>query len=176
MTAHASGLELSPMRVEDAEELFGFLGDPASWAYDPPRVHGSVAQTREYAARAAACWAEGLSYWTVRVAGEVVGSGGAQRHEPPGVVPFWNLNYRIAPAHRGRGHATALAAAGVAAALEVDPALPVIAWVDDGNPVSGAVARRAGLLDQGLRHGAFDGVVRRAWADRELDAGHPPAG
>ncbi|GAA5149454.1 hypothetical protein GCM10023340_24740 [Nocardioides marinquilinus] len=175
-------LDLRPMSVADADELFVIYRDTAMWAYDPARRHADPATTRSYCERAAARWdVDGLSYWTARLAssGEVIGSGGAQRHTTPGGSggSCWNLNYRIATAHQGHGHATALLRAALAAAAERDDDLARIAWIDATNPASARVAARAGLRDHGARLGAADRVVRHAWTDRPLDdVRFPPAG
>ncbi len=164
------------MTVADATDLWPIYADPEMWWYEPSHRHADPEKTRSYADRAAARWAlDGLSYWTVRLAatGEVIGSGGAQRH-PPG---HWNLNYRIARAHQGHGHAGRLLTAALAAAAAVDPGAPCIAWIDEVNAPSRRVAERGGLVDHGLRAGAVDGVVRLAYADRSLDdRAYPPAG
>lgn len=168
-------LDVSPMGPDDVDALFAIYRDPAMWAYDPPRVHRTREQTADYVRRAAARWDDdGLSYWTVRLAstGEVIGSGGAQRHAPG----HWNLNYRIAAGHQGRGHAGELLAAALVAAAERDADRPCVAWIDGSNPASGRVAARGGLADLGLRLGSIDGIARHAWADRELDeTTYPPA-
>ncbi|GAA1909976.1 hypothetical protein GCM10009737_09230 [Nocardioides lentus] len=176
MRVAAGPLLLTPMAVTDAEELWPQLGDPAMWAHEPTGRHADVAATRAYARRAEERWAEGLSYWTVRLAasGEVVGSGGAQHHVRGG-ADHWNLNYRVAPAHQGRGYAGLLLAAALEAAREVAPDRPCVAWVDAHNPASGAVAARAGLVDRGRRLNPADGVVRHAWSDVPLDDGRYPA-
>lgn len=83
------------MSGADADELFGIFADPAIWWFDPTGVHADVATTRAYLDRAGSRWADdGLSYWTVRLrsTGQVLGSGGAQRHRGG----EWNLNYRLA--------------------------------------------------------------------------------
>lgn len=168
-------LDLRPMVPDDVDALFPLLSDPALWAYDPPRRHRTRADTAAYVERAASRWVtDGLSYWTVRLAGseEVVGTGGAQRH-PPG---HWNLLYRVAVAHQGRGIAGELLAASLAAAAACDPGLPCIAWIDGTNTASRRVAARGGLVDRGPRGGCVDGVVRLAWSDRPLDpATYPQA-
>ncbi|WP_139983167.1 GNAT family N-acetyltransferase [Nocardioides litoris] len=174
MTALPTRLDLRPMAADDVDELFAIFSQAAMWAYDPPAVHRAREQTADYVRRAAARWdTDGLSYWTARLraTGEVVGSGGAQRHAPG----HWNLNYRVAPAHQGRGLAGEVLAAALDAAAAHDADAPCIAFIDLGNPASWRVARRGGLADQGLRRGSVDGVVRHAWADRPLDdATYPP--
>lgn len=171
----AGPLELTPVRPEDVDELWPLLSDPRLWDHEPESVHPDPSVTRAYLERAAARWAGGLSYWTVRLAatGEAVGSGGAQHHTRGG-ADHWNLNYRIAADHQGRGYAGLLLGAALGAAHEAAPGRPCVAWIDAHNPASIAVARRAGLRDLGLRHNPAD-RPRLAWADRDLDgAVYPP--
>ncbi|MEP9384451.1 GNAT family N-acetyltransferase [Nocardioides sp. KR10-350] len=159
-------LDLRPMAPEDAEVLFPILSDPRIWWYDPELRHTDLEQTRAYAVRAADRWTPGPSYWTVRLraSGEVIGSGGVQRHEPTS----WNLNYRIAPAAQGHGYATELALEALRVAHAADPDSAVIAWIDEHNTPSRRVAERVGLLDQGVRPTPNDGRPRVAYADRPL--------
>ena len=159
-------LDLRAVAAAAAEDLFPLLSDPALWTYDPSARHVDITQTRAYAALAGSRWHDGLSYWTVRLqeGGAVVGSGGAQLHGGS----HWNLNYRIATAAQGHGYATELARAALKAAHEVDPAIPVIAWIDESNVPSRQVAERVGLVSRGLRHQPTDGRLRLAYADREL--------
>lgn len=186
-------LTLLPASAADADALFPIFSDPEGWWYDPGGRHADPDRTRRFLARAAERWAEGLSYWTVRerggqavarpagrsaappdagaptpshTAGRVIGLGGAQRH----ASGAWNLSYRIATGVQGRGYATELAKAGQAAAADVDPTVPVIAWVATHNLPSRRVAERLGLVDRGLHVDANDGVTRLAYADRPIDA------
>lgn len=165
----AGPLELTPMSVDDVDDLWPLLSDRRMWAHEPASTHPDPSVTRGYLERAAARWVEGLSYWTVRLAasGEAVGSGGAQHHTRGG-ADHWNLNYRIAPAHQGHGYAGLLLAASLDAARSVAPDRPCVAWIDAHNPASIAVARRGGLRDLGLRHNPSD-RPRLAWSDRDLD-------
>lgn len=161
-------LLLRPMVVADADALFPIFTDPDIWWFDPDGRHREPARTRRYTEVCGDTWeADGLSYWTVRLAetDEVIGSGGVQRH----LADHWNLNYRIAREHQGRGYAGELVEAALAAARVVDPAAAVIAWIDEVNTPSIRVAQRAGLVSRGLRGGTFDGRARLAFADRELD-------
>jgi RimJ/RimL family protein N-acetyltransferase len=117
--------------------------------------------------RAAARWrTDGLSYWSVRLRddGSTIGVGGVQRH-PDG---SWNLYYRFAPAHWGKGFATELSRAAVDAAGTVDPDVPVVAWILDENVASRKVAERLGFKNYGEQLDTNDGVMRLAYADRPL--------
>ena len=163
-TAH---LDLRPMLVADAADLFPILSDPDGWWYEPERRHTDFATTLGYAERAAGRWeTDGLSYWTVRALdnGSVIGLGGVQRHRSGA----WNLSYRIAGSHQGNGYATELALAGIDAANDFDADSAVIAWVLDHNVPSRRVAERAGLTNYGPRTDENDGIERLAFADRPI--------
>jgi RimJ/RimL family protein N-acetyltransferase len=151
----------------DLDALFAIFSDPAGWWYDPAGRHLEPGRTRDWLARAAARFdTDGLSYWTVRRRddGAVIGVGGAQRQR----TRAWNLNYRIATAQRGRGFATELGRAAMAAATARDPTVPIIAWVAEHNVPSRRVAERLGLVDRGLGTDPSDGQRRRAYTDRPL--------
>jgi RimJ/RimL family protein N-acetyltransferase len=162
-------LTLRRMATGDAQALWPMLSDARMWSHHPEGRHHVVAQSQAYVERAAERWSrDGLSYWTVELTdgGDVIGAGGVQVH-PRG---HWNLNYRIAVPHQGQGYATELAAAALAAAQVVGPGRPCIAWIDEDNTASRAVATRIGLTDMGLRGGSADDVPRLAYSDRPLDA------
>jgi RimJ/RimL family protein N-acetyltransferase len=160
-------LSLRPMSIDDTDDLFPILSDPAGWWYEPEHGHAKLETTRGFAERASARWTtDGLSYWTARRQTDdvVVGLGGAQRHRSGS----WNLSYRIATAEQGHGYATELARAGLAVANEHDPGVAVIAWVLDHNIPSRRVAERIGLINRGPHVDANDGIERLAYADREI--------
>lgn len=159
-------LDLRAARADDADALYPIMSDPDGWWFEPGSRHADPERTRAFVARAAARWAEGLSYWTVRegAGGPVIGIGGAQRH----ASGAWNLSYRLATGAQGRGYATELAAAGRDAARAVDPDVPVIAWVLEHNLPSRRVAERIGLVDRGPHVDASDGRTRLAYADRPV--------
>ena len=162
-------LTLRRMATADVHALWPVLSDARMWTHHPEGRHDVIAQTQRYIERAADRWSrDGLSYWTVELTdgGEVIGAGGVQVH-PPG---HWNLSYRIAVAHQGRGYASELASAALRAALLVGPERPCIAWIDEANTASRVVATRIGLVDMGFRKGAADGVPRLAYSDRQLHA------
>jgi RimJ/RimL family protein N-acetyltransferase len=161
-------LRLSPVRVDDAPELFVILSDPAGWWYEPESRHAELQTTIAFCERIAAWWrTDGLSYWTARdrTSAEVVGLGGVRRH----VTLTWNLSYRIAADQQGRGLATEIGAAAREAAASVDPSVAFIAWVDETNTTSRRVAERIGLTNQGPRIDESDGELRLAYSDRSLD-------
>ncbi|MDO8189019.1 GNAT family N-acetyltransferase [Conexibacter sp. JD483] len=160
-------LDLRPTAEADTDELYPIMSDPEGWWFDPINRHDEPERTRRFAARAEERWEEGLSYWTVRerASGRVVGVGGAQRH----ASGSWNLSYRIATDAWGRGYATELARAGIAAARAADPDVPVIAWVVAHNEPSRRVAQRLGLTDRGPHLDENDGQIRLAYADKPID-------
>jgi RimJ/RimL family protein N-acetyltransferase len=162
-------LDLRAVTQQDLAELYRINSDPRTWAHLPEGRHAHPVTTREWIARAVARWEEdGLSYWTARLrtTGEVVGIGGPQR-QPPG---FWNLYYRLDPAHWGRGYATELSLAARAAAAQHSPDLPFVAWIHAHNTASRRVAERLGLRDWGLRQEPWHGELMHAYAE------HDPAG
>ena len=151
----------------DLEDLFAIFSDPDGWWYDPAGRHVDRERTREWLSRAASRFdSDGLSYWTVRLRddGTIIGVGGAQRQR----TGAWNLNYRLAGAHRGRGFATELGRAAYSAALARDPSVPVIAWIAERNLPSRRVAERLGLTNYGLALDPSDDQPRLAYADRPI--------
>ncbi|HTX12996.1 MAG TPA: GNAT family N-acetyltransferase [Solirubrobacteraceae bacterium] len=153
----------------DLDDLFVIFSDPDSWWYDPAGRHVEREQTRGWLSRAAARFeSDGLSYWTVRLreGGTIIGVGGAQRQR----TGAWNLNYRIATAHQGKGFATELGRAAYAAASALDASVPFIAWIAEHNLPSRRVAERLGLTNYGLAVDPSDGQPRLAYADRSVGA------
>jgi [ribosomal protein S5]-alanine N-acetyltransferase len=161
-------LRLAPVAVDDAEELFVIMSDPAGWWYQPTGRHVQLPTTVAFCEWVAAMWrSDGLSYWTARSlgSGEVVGLGGARRHRDR----TWNLSYRIAASQQGQGLATGLSIAARDAAAIVDPSVAFIAWVDEHNAASRRVAERIGLTNQGSHADPSDGEIRLAYSDHRLD-------
>jgi RimJ/RimL family protein N-acetyltransferase len=157
----------------DVDDLYAINADPASWTHLPSGRHTSREQTAALVSLAQTQWREhGLGYWSVRTSpgGPVVGQGGCA--VPPG-SPWWNLYYRLSPAIQGRGHATELARQAVAAAREVDPDRPVMAYLLEHNVASRRTAEKAGLslVWRGPDLGNPDpGAVRLVFLDRDPDA------
>lgn len=164
-------LELRAATSEDVDDLFAITSDPTQWWHAPEGRHTDRRTTADWIGRAAARWeSDGLSYWTARSVetGAIVGVGGAQRQ----VTGAWNLYWRIATLHQGRGLATELGRAALTAAAELDDAVPAIAWILSHNAPSIAVARRLELIDHGQLADPSDGVERFAFADRQLTAAY----
>jgi RimJ/RimL family protein N-acetyltransferase len=161
-------LRLAPVIVDDADQLFVILSDPAGWWYQPAGRHADLQTTVEFCRWVSEMWpTDGLSYWTARDrrSDEVVGLGGARRHRDG----TWNLSYRIATSHQGRGLATELGIAAHGAAASIDASVAFIAWVDEHNTASRRVAERVGLANQGPPADPSDGEIRLAYSDRLLD-------
>jgi RimJ/RimL family protein N-acetyltransferase len=151
----------------DLEDLFAIFSDPDGWWYDPAGRHVEQERARDWLSRAASRFdGDRLSYWTVRLRGNgtIIGVGGAQRQR----TGAWNLNYRIATAHQGKGFATELGRAAYAAASGLDASVPFIAWIAEHNLPSRRVAERLGLTNYGLAVDPSDEQPRLAYADRPI--------
>jgi RimJ/RimL family protein N-acetyltransferase len=160
-----------PDPEHDLEDLFLIFNDPDGWWYDPDSRHLDPARTKDWLTRAAARFTtDQLSYWTVRLRenNAVIGVGGAQRQR----TGAWNLNYRIAATHQGRGYATELGRTAQAAATAIDSEVPVIAWIAELNMPSRKVAERLGLKCFGPAIDPSDGEIRLAYCDRPIGAFH----
>lgn len=158
-------LELRAVSMADLPALYAINSDPGTWRHAPEGRHTTADRTRVWIERAAARWrTDGLSYWSARprTGGAVIGVGGVQRHTNGG----WNLYYRFTPSEWGRGYATELSRAAVDAAREVDPDVPVLAWISSHNHSSRRVAERLGFKNYGEHLDTNDGVTRLAYADR----------
>jgi len=158
-------LDLVAVGAADLAALHRIGSDERSSRYIPGGLDESADATRAWVEGRAERWAaDGIGYWAVRLRGsrEVVGVGGVERR-----AAFWNLYYRLEPAHWGRGLATELARAGLRAAAEHDPGLPVVAWIHADNAASIAIATRLGLRDFGLLEPEhWDGHPMHCYADR----------
>jgi RimJ/RimL family protein N-acetyltransferase len=159
-------LDLLAITPADAAAVHRITADPRHCEYVPGGLQESRQATLAWIERRASRWdTGGLGYWTARrpATGELIGLGGAERR--PG---FWNLYYLIDQANWGRGYATELARATQRTAAELDPALPLVAWIHAGNGASVAVARHLGLTDYGLLEpGHWKGEPMHCWADRD---------
>lgn len=174
---YTARLSLHVPRPADLPELHAIYADPRVWEHFPSLRHVREQQSREMLQAWIAAWEhDGLGPWIVRPreGGAMLGNGGCAVRA--GV--FWNLGYRFAPAAHGHGYATEVARAAVVAAREVNPELPIVAYLLENNPASRRVAEKVGLT---LRHSGPDAgnprpdAVRLVFADRELSEGQRAA-
>jgi RimJ/RimL family protein N-acetyltransferase len=159
-------LDLRAVDEADVDGLHRLTSDPVHSDHIPGGRQETPESTRAWIRRFRGRWdIIGLSYWTVRLraTGAVIGIGGAECR--PG---FWNLFYLVDAEHWGNGYATELGRAAQRAAGDVDPDLPLVAWIHEDNAASQAVARHLGLTDYGLLGAAhWKGEPMHYWADRE---------
>ncbi|MEM9200915.1 MAG: GNAT family N-acetyltransferase [Actinomycetota bacterium] len=139
-------LVLDHVHVTDVDDWHRIHADPRVWTHFPSGRHTSRDVSAQFVSGSIADWdATGLGYWSIREVsdGPVIGCGGCR------LVPDrgrWNLYYRFAPEVQGRGYGTELARTAVAAAHDVEPALPVTAYMLEHNAASWRVAERIGLV------------------------------
>jgi len=160
-------LVLTPVRMSDLPEVHRLHADPAVWQHQPSGRHTSLAQTRDMLELFVGGWSDGLGYWTARLrdTGAYVGIGGCRLRA--GIA--WNLYYRVDPSYQGRGLATQIARAGMAAAAGVASGLPVTAYLLEHNLASHAVVRKLGLTLAWRGPDADEAAgVRLVYADRAL--------
>ena len=176
-------LRLDAVTADDVDEHFAILSDPAVWRHLPSGVHSSRGRTAEGIGKQLECWARaGLGVWTARLRtdlpaervpaglgpGAVVGMGGCSVRRG---TCWWNLYYRLARSAWGHGLAAELVAEAMAAAREVDPELPLVAYLLEHNLESKGRAERSGLT---LRWRGPDAgnpdpaAVRLVYADRPV--------
>lgn len=160
---------LDALTERDAAEVFPLTSDPDVWRHFPSGRHTSVEQTAAQLATFEAAWERtGLGYWAARDAdGHLLGVGGCALRDQL----TWNVYYRFAPAAQGQGYASELVATARAAAADVRPDVPVVAFMLEHNEASRRTAERAGLTLawRGPDAGNDDpDAVRLVFADREL--------
>ena len=165
-------LVLTAPEPGDLPELHALHSDPRAYRHWQHGRHTSPEQTARMVAGYTDSWTRyGLGAWVVRAAddGRLVGMGGCSVRGGVG----WNLYYRLDPAEWGHGYAQEVVAAARAAAHDVRPDLPVLAYLLEVNEGSRRTAERAGLTR--VWRGPDAGnpepdAVRLVYADREVDA------
>lgn len=171
MSTRTERMVLSAPTVADADEVYALTSDPRVWTHLPTGRTTDISETKDWVSGHVASWRDdGLSTWIARDAddGRFLGYGGCSLREGGS---FWNLGYRFRPEEQGRGLATELSRAAVAAAQELRPDVPVVAFLVEHNLASAAVAGKVGLQ---LRHRGPDAgnpdpqVARLVFADRPL--------
>ena len=169
-------LRLDAVTIGDLDELFALHSDPDVWRHFPSARHTERERTAAMLARIEQDWVvDGLGFWSVRAvdsgdaADPIIGIGGcALRYDA-----VWNLYYRFTPGAWGHGYAAEMIAAARAAAHDVRPDLPVIAYLLEHNEGSRRAAERTGLdlVWRGPDFGNPDpGAVRLIYADRPVAA------
>lgn len=101
---------------------------------------------------------------------EFVGVGGAIFVEDGN---FWDIKYRLRPAHWGSGFATEITSATLKSIHQVDPESPITARVTTYHPAAIRVIEKKGLQQvwEGRRVGTEDNSDEpdvRVYSDREL--------
>ncbi|WP_172170381.1 GNAT family N-acetyltransferase [Brevibacterium sp. CT2-23B] len=169
--------------ADDLDQFFSIDSDPRVWTHLPSGRLTDEEEAEAILVRLASQWElDGIGPWMVRQkpGGDILGhcgcslrgvSGPGASRGTPGA--FWNLGYRFRPEAQWRGLATAVSREAMEAAADIDPELPVVAYLLEVNTASAEVARRLGLE---LVHRAPDAgnpdptAVRLVFADRELTA------
>jgi len=173
-------LVLDAVTFEDLEPMFALHSDPHVWAHLPQGRHLDREETARFLDKREREWsADGLGYWVARAernladgalpAAACVGIGGCARR----FDTVWNIYYRLTPAAWGQGLASEIVAAARAAAVNIDPCLPVVAYLLEHNHGSRRTAERAGLnlVWRGPDHGNPDpAALRLIYSDRPLDS------
>jgi RimJ/RimL family protein N-acetyltransferase len=162
-------LELRAVTADDIDILYALNSDPRVWKHFPSGVHTSRERTAAQVAPQDQAWEQhGLGYWTAWTHdSSFTGVGGCSVN----AAAAWNLYYRFTPEAQGKGFASELAQAAIAAARELRPDLPITALVLEHNLASKAVARKAGLdlAWRGPDEGNPDPeAIRLVYADRDL--------
>lgn len=151
-------LVLTPVRLDDVEDLALLYGDPvvSYWTGPWTRV-----KAEEWTANMAARWTtDGVGKWMARDRsdGSLVGRGGFTRFSLDGESVL-ELGWAVRDARTGRGYATELGRAALAWAVAHHPDLPVVAFTEVHNHASRAVMERLGMQPVGTirREGLIEG-------------------
>ncbi len=162
-------LLLDRVEEDDVDGWHRIHADARVWTHFPSGRHLSPEATTQLVQASLDDWRQaGLGYWSIREepGGPIIGCGGCR---PLPDHHRWNLYYRFAPESQGRGYASELATAAIAAANDVDAARPVVAYMLEHNTPSWRVAEKVGLTRVWV--GPDDGnpdptAVRFVYADR----------
>ena len=138
-------LVLTPVGLEDVEDLVALYGDPEVAFWTGPWTRAAVTA---WATEMARRWAEdGVGKWMARdrVTGELVGRGGCTRFDLDGEFVL-EVGWVIRDALTGRGYATEIGRAALNWAAEHEHGIPVVAFTEVHNHASQAVMRRLGMV------------------------------
>ena len=164
-------LRLDQPTPADLLDLHRIHADPLNWGHFPQGRHLDLARTAVTLEQSDAQWQRDLGYWCVRTADDdrVIGLAGCATQPD---YAWWNLYYRLDSAVHGRGYAAEVGRHSLAAASDVDPDLPVVAYLVEHNVASRRTAERLGLIlvGRGPDEGNEDpDAVRLVFADRDPD-------
>lgn len=137
-------LRLDQPCPDDLDDLHRIHADPLNWGHFPQGRHHDLARTTVTLEQSDVQWRSGLGYWCVRTATDdrVIGLAGCATQEG---YAWWNLYYRLDSSVHGRGYAAEVARQALVAARDVDPDLPVLAYLVEHNVASRRTAERLGL-------------------------------
>ena len=153
-TIETDRLLLRALSPEDAEAAFAWCGDPQVNRFMPYPLYTRVEDVRAWLTDAAD------SQWEfafVRKSdGQLMGSGGVSPGETPGDP--WEVGYNLRRDCWGRGYATEAARAMIGFAFRTFGVRDFSANHATGNPASGHVMRRCGMVfDHEGEYARFDG-------------------
>lgn len=157
---------LRPFGPDDVVDAFAVFNDVVVMRYAAGQADASIEMTRARLERYAEHQAKyGFSKWAVRAhTGAYLGDAGILLLPETGE---FELGYRLARAHWGRGLATEIATAWLRHALEVLRLPRLIAFADRRNEASIRVLRKIGMpFDRHDRLCGMDCVVHAVEVDR----------
>ena len=142
-------LVLTPIGVNDIEELLLLYGDPLVASWTGPWDRNAV---EVWAGGMAARWAaDGVGKWMAhdRCDHSLVGRGGFSRVDLDGETVL-ELGWVVRDALTGRGYASEVGRAALEWAAAFFPGLPVVAFTEVHNFASLAVMRRLRMREAGV--------------------------
>ncbi|WP_282827280.1 GNAT family N-acetyltransferase [Gulosibacter sediminis] len=171
-TSALDDIRLDPPALGDVQAIHEIYGDPRVWGHLPSGRHTNLETTAAKVSLWIDAWErDGRAAWIVRDAttGAVLGHVGCSVRRGA----FWNLGYRLSIEAQGRGIATRVSMVAIRRAKQVDPNLPIVAYLLEHNHASARVAEKCGLT---LQHRAPDAgnpdpnAIRLIYADRALSS------
>ncbi|MCG7450512.1 GNAT family N-acetyltransferase [Corynebacterium kefirresidentii] len=167
-------LILIPLSAANIEETHKVYSDGRIWSHRPNGRFADIRTTRALAQSSSQSWeAHHFGPWAAYMRhnpSEFVGVGGAIFVEDGN---FWDIKYRLRPAHWGSGFATEIPSATLKSIHQVDPESPITARVTTNHPAAIRVIEKQGLQQvwEGRRVGTEDNPDEpdvRVYSDREL--------